>query len=85
MIPGTYHLWEFVELFYTLRKLDYDDDWFAFDVFSKEIDQLETFNTVMAITRKLEEITDRLDVVKVEILLAERNPAKSVQYLYSLI
>jgi xylose isomerase len=85
MIPGTYHLWEFVELFYTLRKLDYDDDWFAFDVFSKEIDQLETFNTVMAITRKLEEITDRLDVVKVEKLLAERNPAKSVQYLYSLI
>ena len=85
MIPGTYHLWEFVELFYTLRKLGYDDDWFAFDVLSKEVDQIETFNAVMAMTRKLEEITDRLNPAKVEKLLIERNPAKSVQYLYSII
>ena len=85
MIPGTYHLWEFVELFYTLRKLGYTDDWYAFDVFSKEVDQVETFDAVMAMTRKLEEITDRLDPIQVEKLLAERNPAKSIRYLYSLL
>lgn len=85
MIPGTYHLWEFVELFYTLRKLGYDNDWYAFDVFSKEVDQVETFGVVMAMTRKLEEITERLDPAEVEKLLAERNPARSVRYLYSLI
>ncbi len=85
MIPGTYHLWEFVELFYTLRKLGYDDDWYAFDVLSKEVDQVETFDAVMAMTRKLESITDRMDPQEVEKLLAERNPAKAVQYLYSII
>jgi len=85
MIPGTYHLWEFVELFYTLRKLGYEDDWYAFDVFSKEVDQVETFDAVMAMTRKLEEITDRLEPAEVEELLTERNPVKSIRYLYSLI
>ena len=32
MLPGAYHLWEAVELLYTLRKLGYTDDWYAFDV-----------------------------------------------------
>jgi xylose isomerase len=85
MLPGAYHIWEFVELFYTLRKLEYDDDWYAFDVFSKEIDQVETFNAVMSLTRKLESITDRIDPEKIEMLMEERNPAKTIPYLYSLI
>ena len=85
MIPGAYHVWEFVELFYTLRKLGYDDDWYAFDVFAKEIDQVQTFNAVMSMTRKLEGITDRIDVATMEQLMAERNPAAIIPYLYSLI
>ena len=85
MLPGAYHLWEFVELFYTLRKLGYEDDWYAFDVFSKEIDTLETFNAVMHLTRKLEAITDRIDTGKMEELLEARNPAKTIPYLYTLI
>jgi len=85
MIPGVYHLWEFIELFYTLRELDYDDDWYAFDVFPKEIDTLETFNAVMHMTRKLESITDRIELEKMETLRQQRNPAKTVTYLYSLL
>jgi xylose isomerase len=85
MLPGAYHLWEFVELFYYLRKLEYDNDWFAFDVFAKEIDIVETFNAVTSLTRKLEEITDRIDSQKMDTLFAERNPAKIVPYLYTLI
>lgn len=85
MLPGTYHLWEFVEFFYTLEKLGYDDDWYAFDVFSKEIDTVETFNAVMHLTRKLESITARIDKTQMETLLAERNPARTVTYLYSLL
>lgn len=85
MIPGTYHLWEFVELFYTLRKLGYDDDWYAFDVFAKEANQVETFTTVMEMTRKLEGIVARVDEVEMDRLMAARNPAQTVQYLYSLL
>jgi xylose isomerase len=85
MLPGAFHLWEFVELFYTLRKLEYDGDWYAFDVFSKEIDQVETFDAVMSLTRKLESVADRIDPAKMESFLEERNPAKTIPYLYSLI
>jgi hypothetical protein len=74
-----------VELFYTLRKLGYTEDWYAFDVFAKEHDTIETFNAVMSLTRKLEAITDRIDVNMMEALLAERNPSRTIPYLYSLL
>lgn len=85
MLPGAYHLWEFVELFYTLRKLGYDDDWYAFDVFSKEIDTVENLSAGMRLTRKLEEITARIEVDTMERLLEERNSSKTLPYLYSLL
>jgi len=85
MLPGSYHLWEFVEMFYYLRKLGYNDDWYAFDVFSKEIDTVDTFNAVVTLTRKLESLTDRIDRKKMETLLEARNPSQTVPYLYSLL
>jgi len=85
MVPGAYHLWEFIELFYTLRKLGYDDDWYAFDVFPKENDIVETFSATMQLTRKLEAITNRIDVAHMEQLMTERNPAKTIQFLYSIL
>lgn len=85
LIPGSYHLWEFVEFLHTLKKLGKKDRWFAFDVSPKEIDPVQNFNTAMAMTRKLEEITDRIDEGPMEKLLKERNPALTVSYLYSLI
>jgi hypothetical protein len=39
----------------------------------------------MQLTRKLEEITDRIDVGKMEQLLTERNSSKTIPYLYSLL
>ena len=85
MLPGAFHLWEFVELFYTLRKLGYDNDWYAFDVYPKEIDTIENFSAAMTLTRKLEAITDRIDISTMERLLRERNSAKTIPYLYSLL
>jgi xylose isomerase len=85
MIPGAYHMWDFVEMFYYLRKLGYENDWYAFDVFPKEIDTVENFNAVVRLTRKLEEITGRIDPNEMERLLTERNPSKTIPYLYSLL
>lgn len=85
MLPGAFHLWEFVELFYTLRKLGYTDDWYAFDVYPKEIDTVENFNAAMRLTRKLEALTDRIDGARMEQLLRERNCSKTIPYLYSLL
>ena len=85
MLPGAYHFWETIEFIYVLRQLGYDDDWFAFDVFPKELDTVENYGAVMQLTRKLEEITDRIDVGKMEALMRERNSSQTIPYLSSLI
>ncbi|HTX52580.1 MAG TPA: sugar phosphate isomerase/epimerase [Candidatus Baltobacteraceae bacterium] len=85
MLPGAFHLWEFVELFYTLNKLGYRDDWYAFDVYPKELDTVENFSAAMSLTRKLEAITARIDSAVMDKLLAERNSSKTIPYLYSLL
>ncbi len=85
MLPGAFHLWEFVELFYTLRKLGYDNDWYAFDVYPKELNTEENYAAAMVLTRKLEAITDRIDPAVMEPLLAQRNSARTIPYLYSLL
>jgi xylose isomerase len=85
MLPGAYHMWEFIEMFYYLRQLGYNDDWYAFDVFPKEIDTVDTFKSVVTLTRKLEALTDRIDRKEMEKLLEERNPAKTIPYVYSLL
>lgn len=85
MLPGAFHLWEFVELFYVLRKLGYDNDWYAFDVYPKELSAEANYVAAMSLTRKLEEITGRIDPVTMESLLKERNSAKTIPYLYSLL
>jgi xylose isomerase len=85
MLPGAFHLWEFVEMFYTLRKLRYDNDWYAFDVYPKELNTEENYAAAMTLTRKLEAITNRIDPATMEALLVERNSAKTIPYLYSLL
>jgi len=85
MLPGAYHIWEFIELFHVLRKLNYDNDWFSFDVFPKEVDTLETYNAAMFLTRKLESIAHRLDQDSLKTLYEKRNPARTIPYLFSLL
>jgi xylose isomerase len=84
MLPGAYNFWDFIEFFYYLRKIGYQD-WFAYDVFPKEIDTLDTFNAVTAITLKLMEISERVEPDQMEALLKKRNPVEAMLYLYSKI
>lgn len=84
MIPGAYNFWDFVEFFYYLRKLGYDD-WFSYDVYAKEIDTVDTFNSVVEVTKKLISISERLNPSIIDELLEKRNPAESMRYLYSML
>jgi xylose isomerase len=85
MLPGAFNLWEFVEFLYYLREVGYTDDWYAYDVMSKEIDTLETFNTVTHLTRKLEALADRIDRQQMAAMMAERNPVRTLRYLYDTV
>ena len=69
----------------TLRQVGYTDDWYAYDVMSKEIDTVETFNTVTHLTRKLEALADRIDRQQMAAMMAERNPVRTLRYLYDTV
>jgi xylose isomerase len=85
MLPGAFNLWEFVEFFYYLKEVGYDNDWYAYDVMSKEIDTVETFNTVIHLTRKLESLADRIDRQQMGAVMEERNPVRAIRYLYDTV
>ena len=84
MIPGAYNFWDFIEFFYYLAKVGYND-WMAYDVYAKEIDMIENFNATTEITRRLQALSAKLDSQKVDELLKTRNPAKSVRFMYDAI
>jgi len=52
MIPGAFNVWDTVEFFCYLKEVGYTDDWYAYDVMSREIDTLDAFNVVTRLTRK---------------------------------
>ncbi len=85
MLPGIHHTWAFVEFFHTLRRLGYTDDWYAFDVITKEHDTIETFDAAVVLTRQLEDIAERIDDQHLAAFMQTRNPAETMRYLYSLL
>lgn len=85
LLPGAFRMWDTVELLFYLKRLGYDDDWYTFDVTPKEKDPVETFSQGFSLTRKLEEITDRIDTNAMTGMLEQRDPNKTTPYLYSLL
>jgi len=85
MLPGAFHFWETIEFFYYLEEVGYADDWYAYDVMSKEIDTVETFNAVIHLTRRLEALADRIDRQEMAGIMSERNPVRALRYLYDTV
>lgn len=81
LLPGAYHVNELMEFLYYLRKVGYEDDWYAFDVTSKEVDTKEHFDLVFKLTRKFEEMAARIDMAKMDALMKDRNPNRTFEFL----
>jgi xylose isomerase len=84
LTPGTWHSWEFVELFHTLDRLGYDD-WIAFDIVPKEHDPVQVFTDAAAIANKLRAIASRLDPEDVARRFAARHPTSTMRMLNDLL
>jgi len=82
MLPGAFHLLEFVEFVHYLRRAGYTDDWYGYDVATKELDTVEAFDTVVHLTRRIESLADRLDGAALLALQSERNPARTLRRVY---
>jgi xylose isomerase len=85
LIPGIYNIMEFIEFFYFLKQVNYDDDWYAYDVMSKEMDSETTFSTVAKTTRRLESYAQSISGKKMAEFLKNRKPVESLNYIYDHI
>lgn len=85
MLPGAFHFWEFLEFFYFLKEVGYADDWYSYDIMSKETDTVETFNAAFHMTQVLEALTERIDQQQMALLMVERNPVRTMRYLYDTV
>ena len=84
LLPGAVHTWETVEVLHTLRALGYDD-WFTFDIVPKEMEPVEFFATAARLTRRLEEIGRDIEPARLAELRQQKNAARTLAYLHSLI
>ena len=82
---GHDYVFETVEFSYYLQEVGYTDDWYAYDVMSKEIDTVETFNVVTRLTRRLEAPAARIDRAQMAETMAARNPGRALDYLYGAV
>lgn len=82
MLPGAYHLVEFIEFLYYLKLAGYENDWFAYDVFAKEVDLSDHFRLVAKLTRKIEAMAAKIDQTEMQKLMVGRNPNKSIEYIF---
>lgn len=85
MLPGAYNFWDFIEFFYYLKQAGYTDDWYAFDVLSKEVDPVEHFKVTAKLTRRLEALSNRIDSGQITEMTQRRNPAEIMNYLYDTV
>lgn len=82
MLPGAFHLPEFIEFHYYLKLAGYNNDWYAYDVMAKEVNLNDHFRLVAKLTRKIEAMADRIVKDDMQKLMELRNPNKSIEYLY---
>ena len=85
MLPGAYNVWDFVEFLYYLREVGYTDDWYAYDVRSKESDTVATFNLATKLTRRLERLAERIDRARMNAIMSARDPVQALDYLYEAV
>jgi xylose isomerase len=85
MLPGAYNVWDFVEFLYYLREVGYTDDWYAYDVMSKESDTVATFNLATKLTRRLERLAERIDRTRMDAIMSARDPVQALDYLYEAV
>lgn len=85
MLPGAFNTNELIEFLYYVKKVGYTDDWYAFDVCSKEVDTSDHFALTAKLTRKFEAAMEKIDVAKMDSMMEDRNPNATFEYMVDCI
>jgi xylose isomerase len=78
MIAGSLRYMEYIEMFYALRKVKYDG-FMAIDIFPYREDQYESTRESVLFMKKFDEAVDLIGFKKLEELIAEGDPNKTVK------
>jgi xylose isomerase len=85
MLPGAFNLVELIEFLYYMKEVGYTDDWYGYDVMSKEVVTSENFDAVVRLTRKFEGLADRIDRVRMKEVMKLRNPVRALMTMYDMV
>ncbi len=80
LIPGTRNFWDYLELFFYLKKFNYGD-WVTADMSPMRVDPVGAFERTIATTEKVIEIVNRLDSGKILSMMREDQLLETLQYL----
>jgi xylose isomerase len=80
MLPGAVNLWDLVEMFFYLARLDWEG-WLAYDVLTRDGDPVTTMNATISIMKSAEALLEKLGRDRLEAFVQEGIPAKTFDYL----
>jgi xylose isomerase len=65
MISGAVHLWEWLELLYTLEQVGYDG-WLGADIAPKRLNPVDAYQTNVRMVQRMTTLLDRIDPAKIK-------------------
>lgn len=80
MLPSSVNLWDTVEMLFYMHKLNWNG-WLAYDIVTRDGDPVETMQVGIEAVKIGEEILDRFGYDKMQALIDEGVPAKTLQHM----
>jgi len=84
LIPGYVNLWDYLELFFYLKKFNYQG-WIALDVFPKSLDPVAVFTTSIQFARNIESLVEKIDQKEIFELMKKNDVPSIFSYLQERI
>jgi len=80
LIPGTRNLWDYLELFFYLKKFNYNG-WVTSDMSPVRLDPIMAFERTVATTEKVIRIVNRLDSRKLQSMIDQGKTLETLKWL----
>ena len=80
MLPASVNLWETLELLYYLDLMDWNG-WFAYDVFTRNGDNVEAVAATFEIMENLEKLRHKISKDELDAMIADGTPARNINKL----
>jgi xylose isomerase len=80
LIPGTRNLWDYMELFFYLKKFDYQG-WVTSDMSPVRLDPVEAFSRTIETTERMIQLAKRLDSKKLFNLMRQEKTLEIMKFL----